>query len=324
MKNIVSIFLALIMLQSCKKAAFHDLGGNQTLKGIAIIYDTLSGTDTLTPLKNGKIFLRNAASQNGFLYSVSTDNQGYFSFTGIDPDSSYVIFSKTEKGSLGYFGERSYTAGSFTNMQSDTLPLFFDQEAQNGIHVIVRDLQGQPLPNLNAWVFNNPTLFASDTSAGRIFDIISNNNGVGNKFTIAPGRYYLRIKAQVGNLPLTGETAVDVAAKQLASVILTLTNNPLPRNGMEITVRDNYSTPINAVTVHAYRSRLLFENDTIQFNNSLFRIITGDNGKAAAYLIEPGEYFLRAIRVINSDTLIKTSSILVPEASINTAEIFMP
>jgi hypothetical protein len=309
-KYFLSVVIVLLFFR-CTKSSFNDLSGSQTLKGLVVLYDTLQGVQSIVPAKNFKIYIKYSGSSNGFLYSSNANGQAQFSFQGIDTARSYTIYAVSDTGVIKYYGEKIYPANSYSVIRPDTLKLYPSQQNQNGIHLIVTDELLRPVPNVTAWVFNNATLFASDTSAGRIFDMTVNNYGVNNRLNIAPGTYYLRVKTRIGGLDLAGEDTVVVPAAGIRDANLVLRNIPLARNGIEATITDMYSTPVAGANVYCYRSQYVFENDTIQFNNSLFTMNSNASGLASAYIITPGTYYLRAVKIINSDTLKKTATVSV-------------
>ncbi|GAA4318633.1 hypothetical protein [Flaviaesturariibacter amylovorans] len=302
--------VAALLCLSCSDKTYDDLAGADEIKGVAVIYDDLSGTTTSTPGKNLKIYLRNADDAAGFLYSTTANEQGRFVFGGIDRAKAYEVYASVDTGAVKYFGILRFAASNHA-ATGDSLKLSPSQTAQNGILLKVQDEQEIPIPGVTAWVFNNPFLFASDTSAGKIFDIPVNNYGIGYRLNLAPGMYYLRVKTRIGMLSLTGETSVSVPSNGIIDTTITLRNVPLARNGIEATITDTYGTLINGATVYAYRSQLLFERDTVSYTNSLFTMTSNAMGMASAYIIEPGTYYLRAIKVINTDTLKKTAVVLV-------------
>lgn len=320
-KYILPLVVAFLYL-SCGDKDYDDLSGTETIKGVAAVYDTLSGVSSLSITKNLKVYLRNKNDSTGFLYFVTTNEQGNFSFNGIDPLKSYSVYASIDTGSVKYTGTLDFPGGSHA-AATDTLKLFPSTIAQNGIHLMVKDEQGRPVPGITAWVFNSQILFTSDTSAGRVFDITVNNYGVGNRLNIAPGTYYLRAKTRIGNLDLAGETSVVVPAKGIADATIILRNIPLARNGIEATIKDNYLTPVSGAKVFAYKSQLLFERDTLSYSNSLFTMTSNQLGIASAYIIEPGTYYLRALKVINTDSLKATSVVTVTNNAITPVQMML-
>src|SRR4030095_6803858 len=319
MKKHLFTILAICMLAHCKKPSFDDLSGTATLNGVAFIYDTLTGVTSKTALKNAKVFIKKDNSSDGFLYSVNTNSQGEYSFSGIDEAKDYIVYASTDTGVVKYYGSLSYPANHLTDSQSDTLKLFPDSTNQNGIHLIVQDIMQGRVPNVTAWVFNSPVLFMADSSAGRIFDMTTNSYGVDNRYNVAPGTYYLRVKTKIGNLDLVGETNAVVSHKGIVPAIITLQNAALNRNGIEINTLDIFNTPISGAKVYCYRSYSVFLADTIQFNNNLFTMTSNDAGKATAYFLDPAIYYLRAIKTVNSQILKQTATVTVNNNSVTTA-----
>jgi len=323
MKKYLVSFIFVCLLAYCKKPGFDDLSGTATLQGVSFIYDTLSGVIFKTPLKNAKVFIKKDDGSDGFLYSVNTNPQGEYTFSGIDAAKKYIVYASTDTGTVKYYGELPYGADHSINDKSDTLKLYPDSTNQNGIHLVVQDITQARVPNVTAWVFNSPVLFAADTSAGRVFDMATNPYGVSNKFNIPAGTYYLRVKTRIGNLDLIGEKSVTVSEKGIAPVTITLQNAALNRNGMEINTLDIFNTPISGAKIYCYRSQAVFLADTIQFNNSLFTMTSNNAGKASAYVIDPAVYYLRAIKTVNSQTLKQTATVTVNANSVTTANMIL-
>jgi hypothetical protein len=323
MKKYIFSFILVCLLAYCKKPGFDDLSGTATLTGVSFIYDTLSGVTYKTPLKNAKVFIKKDDGSDGFLYSVNSNSQGEYSFSGIDEAKKYIVYASTDTGVVKYYGELPYGADYSIDNKSDTLKLFPDSTNQNGIHLIVQDITGSRVSGVTAWVFNSPILFAQDTSAGKIFDMATNPYGISNKFNIAAGTYYLRVKTRIGNLDLIGEQSVTVKDKGIAPVTITLQNAALNRNGIEVNTFDIFNTPISGAKIYCYRSYSVFLADTINFNNSLFTMTSNNAGKATAYVIEPAVYYLRAVKTINSQTLTQTATVTVNSNSVATANMIL-
>lgn len=308
--TILYLTIALLLFQ-CKKEEFNDLGGTYVLKGIVVTSDTLNGILQQSVAKNYKVYLKYDTTLNGYLYSTTADAQGKFSFNAIDTTRKYTIYALSDTGAVKYYGEILYQSGQYKKLIPDTLKLIPSQTTQNGMRIFSGDASTQPIPNVTVWVFNNAALFAADSSAGRIFEINTNTYGAGYKLNIAPGTYYLRARANIGNLKLWGEDTVEVKAQGITPDTLTLRTNQTNRNGIEATVLDKYLLPVDKANVYAYRSQQIFENDTTSFSNSLFIMGSNGSGLAAVYMIEPGTYYLRAVKVINKDTLMQTGTINV-------------
>ncbi len=300
-KNLLLIIISIFILQ-CKKTPFRDLSGDYTLKGIVMVYDTLGGVVNKTPGDSLRVYLKYDNGGTNYLNHVTTNDQGRYSFTGIEADKGYIIYAES-KPDLKYYGQITYPAKSFEDGKSDTLKLFPSQTAQNGIHLIVRDSIGGPVPKLTAWVFNSAVLFAADSSAGKLFDISTNEYGIGNKYNIAAGTYYLRIKTKIGNLSLSGENTVVVTESGIQNVNIILKSiPPTNRNGIELTVWDIYNTPVEGAKVYFYRSNSVFFADT-GYQQSLFTLTSNSAGLASSYIIDSALYYYKALKVVGADSL---------------------
>lgn len=318
-KKILLPLTACFFLSQCSKSDFDDLSGPDTIKGVVIIYDTLNGSTNLLAGKSSKVYLKYTDSTN-FIYSTTTDATGQYKFSGIDHSKKYSVYTSSDTGVVKYFGQLDYTNLSSNDDTPDTLKLYPSFINYNGIHLMVRDVQGGVIPNTTAWVFNSPVLFAADTSAGKAFDITTNTYGTGNRFNLTAGNYYIRIKTKIGNLDMVGEASIAVQPTGLHNMLLTIGTTPLPRNGIEIKVEDVFATPVNKAEIYAYRSFVDFSRDTSTFSNSLFRMISNPSGLASTYLIEPGTYYLRAIKVINIKDTLKDKKTIIVNAGIITKD----
>lgn len=300
MKNIFWIIIGCsCFCVACRKSPYHDLGGTETIKGVVILYDTLSGRVNKTSASGILVYLKYASDATGFLYSVKTDSQGKYSFAGISADSSYKIYARSELSPLMYYGELSLIPSDINGGRSDSLKLFPDISNQNGIHLIIEDEVGQRVGNLTAWVFNNPVLFTNDSSTGRIFDIVTNQYGVGNAFNLVADDYYLRIRARTPTSLLLAEKTVRVSGNGIENVILTVNS---VSNGIEFFTNDASNLPIVAARTYFYRSPIVRDLDST-FANSEFTLTSDAAGRATVYMIDPAVYYFHSVKTIRDTSL---------------------
>jgi|GEM_PF-2277078 len=313
MKKYILLLIGGFLLAQCQKdSGFNDLAGSTTLNGIAFIADSLNGPATLMLAPNLKVYLRYATQTSGYLTSNKADGLGQYSFNGIDPDSSYTVYAYTDTGVVKYYGEITYPPHTIVDRKSDTLKLYAAQQTQNGIHLLVQDTTSTRIPSVTAWVFNSLPLFHADTSAGRAFDLATNLYGVGNKFNLAPGNYYFRVKTHIGNRDMFGEASVTLDQVGIKTVVLVLRDITQDRNGIELTLNDKWSTPASNATAYFYRSyaSYLADSITIGAGNYLFPVTANAAGLAAIYNIDSAKYYFRAQKIIGTDTIRATDSIV--------------
>lgn len=310
MRNYIYLIIAGLLLTQCQKDSdFNDLGGSSILSGVVVIVDTLNGPVTRNTAPNLTVYLRYSSQVSGYLVSNKADALGQYTFNGIDPDSAYVVYAYTDTGAVKMYGQLSYAAKTVGLRKSDTLKLYAAQQTQNAIHLLVVDTTLAPVPNVTAWVFNSKVLFDADSSAGRMFDLPVNGSGVGNKFNLAAGTYYFRVKTRIGNMDVLGDTSAVVGATGITTVPLVLRNVTAQRNGIELTLHDIYGTPVNAATVYFYRLKSAYLADSVKAANYLFPLTSDAAGLAAIYNIDSATYYYRAEKIIGTDTLRATDSI---------------
>lgn len=315
MKNFILLIIAGLLLTQCQKDSdFNDLGGSSILSGIVLTIDTLNGPAVSKTAPNLMVYLRYHSQTSSYLVSSKADALGQYTFNGIDPDSSYVVYAYTDTGAVKLYGDIPYPAHTVSGRRSDTLKLYAAQQTQNGIHLMVTDTALKPVPNVTAWVFNSQVLFKADSSAGRTFDLPVNQFGVGTKINLPAGVYYFRVKTTIGNMNVLGESSATVGATGIMPVSLQVRNVTAQRNGIEISLQDKWATPVNQATVYFYRSRAAYLADSVKAMSYQFPLTSNAAGVAAIYNIDSAKYYFRAEKIIGTDTLRATDSIVDMQA----------
>ena len=308
MKKYILIILLGAFFYQCEKPEFNDLSGSNSISGVAIVRDTVSGAFLNYPLKKHEVFLRYKENKNGFLFSTFTNDQGQYLFNGINKDTTYIVygFSGSE---VKYYGEIEYSALTSDDNDPDTLNLFISQKAQNGIHIIVQDTLGNGIGKVKVLVYSSPIIFATDSMAGYIFELNTNEYGIANKFNLSPGSYYFRCKIYTGGLQLEGLDSIKIGTEGVKTIVISMSDVTPDKNGMEIHLLDVYETPIHKAHVLVYRSRSTFLLDTIDYSNYIYNLVSNDAGMATLYSIDSSKYYLRALSIFNQDTLQHLDSI---------------
>ncbi len=80
---------------------------------------------------------------------------------------------------------------------------------------------------------------------------------------------------------------------------------------------------MNGAVSYFYRSGSAFLADTNSYNNSLFKLTTNNAGLSSMYFVDSATYFLRTIKVINTDTLLNTDTINVNKTAITNRTILL-
>jgi hypothetical protein len=331
MKKITSylVFFLLIFIQ-CRKDTLPSpntnfSGGPYSINGVVMLYDTLNGNYSYHNLSGVTVYLRYKSNPSGYLYSVNANSLGQYSFSGINKDSSYTIYCEKDSNNVRYYNQLNYNSINITsNSASDTLKLYPSSKNQNGIHLIVFDALATRIPNITAWIFTSHSAFNASDSGGKSFNMTTNEYGVANKLNLAPGYYFLRVKTKIGTDSVKGEDSISINdITGIINSIITLKSFPSNKNGFELTIVDEDSTPIYNAKVFCYRSKLDFQLDDSTNADSLFSINSNQSGMAFKYNIDPALYYLRIIKQIGDSTFKKEDSIEVQTNAIRKKQVFL-
>lgn len=284
--------ISAIFILGCKKQ--NEKLENLYIRGRLFLTDTLTNLAIDSVLSNKVIRL---AEDNGdtlnFLYSDTTDNDGYFVFNLLnDGKTNFVIRYEEKINNIIYSTNQQVTKGQ-NNIAVEVTP---SQTKQNALHLIVADSANGRVVNTTAWVFNSALLFAADTSAGKIFDMTTDNvHGVSNKFNLPAGRYYLRIKTKIGNIDFKGEEIIDIENTGITTLVITINRLSQNHNGFQLLILDSLNTPVNNAQVYGYRSKAIFLIDSTNAN-SIFTLNSNNSGVATLSNIDSARYYLRTLK----------------------------
>lgn len=267
---------------------------------------------TINVFVNEQLFL--ADSSAGSIDTKTTDASGRVIFYNL-PKGTYYFRVRGRAGNTLFRADTSltYPARGFTPMTITVRPT---PVVKNGIEVRTLDEQGNVLPNAGVCLFNNRTLFLSDTCLGSIDNGNTDNAGRKNFYDLSPGRYYLLSTVRYNNTVYRAADSVEVTEQGIKAVPLVLKGSPEVRNESEITVLDVFDTPVYQTQLCLFNSRVLFAADTCLGN--IDQKNTGINGKAIFTNLSAGKYYIRA-RAQFGDLILKGADSI--EVS-NTGKIF--
>ncbi len=194
MKNKITsiLFCAIAAIACTKKEREEDL----YIRGRLFLTDTIILNKTDSPLAGKKVLL---SEDNGdtlnYLYSTTTDTDGYFIFDLInDGKNNFVVrFEESINGNI-YTGKVN-TAKGQTNV---LMPARLNTIKQNGFYGRTKDILGGGMPNTTVSIYNSLVLANLNINSGAVETLTTDNTGRFYKTRIAPGTYYLRAKKTVG------------------------------------------------------------------------------------------------------------------------------
>lgn len=188
----------LCVLFSCKKIVRDDLHGNLYIQGRLFTVDSLDQNSGIIaqPLGGRSVEIGYASDSTiNYLYKVTTDADGYFTFTTIDPTQTYVIFSRDTIGGVTYFNQSALikTSVSIDNL---VLKIHPSQIDQNGfVFTAIDSASKQPVNACSICLFRSHVLFEADTRQGATYTLTTNANGNAYQLNVAKGWYYANFKA---------------------------------------------------------------------------------------------------------------------------------
>jgi hypothetical protein len=225
MKKIFVLLMCCFGFVMCRKddsSSFHDLSGPNTLQGVAVLYDTMTGNYNYTIIKSLDVFIRDSSNPSTYLSKNKTDDHGRYAFNGIDTNKSYTVYASIDTGAIRFYGEINYPKNTTHNYQKDTLKLFPSPYNQNGMFIRTVDSLNGPLPNINIYVFYSKVKWLADDSVGKTFRLQSDLFGRALKMNVTPGWYYLTAIDSVGKLIIKAKDSIHINAQGINSKTIVL------------------------------------------------------------------------------------------------------
>jgi hypothetical protein len=210
--TIIILVSALSLLEVCcskYKAAPDDLGGQNYIRGRVFFADTLdydlSALNLPATYLPGVTVHVSYADSNNFIYSVSADVNGYFTFANLQ-NTKYWVYADTTLDSTVYYS--GYAPATLNNSSPDTIALtiYPSQTMQNGALYIVKDTSRVGfITGVNVCFFSSPAVFRQVASADSLVDsctgcnysAITNGAGRAYQLNMAPGFYNVLLTYQI-------------------------------------------------------------------------------------------------------------------------------
>jgi hypothetical protein len=169
MKRYMIYCLLMMTGLTCKKASKGDLGGQNEVVGKVFLVNAFEGNGQPQSGANINLLIRYLpASPDStqfdttyYLFSTPSGPDGIFTFTNLNPDSSYQIFAMTSI--MDSSAQDILYSGHYTIIPQSTyvakydaqLELTVDQQAQNGLLITTADANGQTLSGCTVCIFTS-------------------------------------------------------------------------------------------------------------------------------------------------------------------------
>ena len=300
---------------SCNK--YHQLKDIDLMKNPSYIHGRLFLTDTLTQSavdvpQSGKkitISLKDPADPLNFIYSTTTDAEGYFSFENVSADLKYrVSYSETIGGKL--YGADSNGVGAPSGQLALTARLLKNQ--QKGVVFTVTDSLGKKLAAAEVCLFTTPLASGAKACDGSNYSVKTDPNGRAPQFGLNSDRYYVLAKSTINGVFHIFRGSVVITNK-VEEVNVVLRTEPAPvTNGLKFLLTDEKDSPLGGARICLFNSKVLFDRDTCEASN--YSLITGPAGKASISDIPAGKYYILGEVALKDFKLIAKDSVVVGTA----------
>ncbi|GEO03362.1 hypothetical protein AAE02nite_10260 [Adhaeribacter aerolatus] len=326
MKGNFILLLILLFVSSCKKDDIKgDLSEKESIRGRLYLVDTLTQQNAPTPLSKKKVTLSYTSSPDlvNFLFSTTTDDDGYFNFMNLKKGTSYRIQYQETVEKVVYAALKDVEAPQ----EVIVLEANIATKKQSGFHLTVVDPQGEKISNVNVCIFTNKSVFEKGTCETSDYQLKSDAKGRVYKFGITEGDYFVKASIKIGDVDYSAtdtikviENNVEIKSLKLERVV------PIPV-GFQYTVTDTTGTKISGVNLCVFISRVVFGGRSC--SGSTYQLITDHNGKASKFGLNPGKYFvygtIKTYGKMKTDSTIfeNIDSLIVEENKITNRELIL-
>jgi hypothetical protein len=311
MKKLFILLLLFCFWQCNKKNEVNkdDLSGKDYIRGRLFLYDQLTQQANGTPLAEKKVSVGYESSPDSlnFLFSATTDKDGYFIFPNLKKNTAYRVYYEETMGGVLYRARDTAIAP----IDSLRLTAFVALTGQNGLHLTVLDPSGSAVNGVSSCVFNSPAItgYTNNACDGNTFKLTSDAFGHASRFSIAPGTYYINSSIDINGMPWISKDTIVVSTHITFDTI----RLKIP-NGMRFTVMDSLGTRVADASVCVFTSLALYQRDTCQGSN--FQLTSSVNGEASRYNLPQQRYYIYSTFITGSfiwatrDTIDMTTQII--------------
>lgn len=315
-RNIFIIIVIAFLQLTCTKTE-DDFKGTEKLAGRLSYRDIYSGDGIAKPLAKKIVRLAYSPSDTlNYLYSDSTDADGYFLFENVEKGRSYdLFFSDSINGTR-------YNAFATVAPPNTTINLMAgnDSTGQNGLYAETK-LNGQLIGGVRICIFNNLSQFNADTCNGSYRSDVSDNSGRKIFYNLLPGSYYIKAYKKIGPDFYLTSTTVPVVVGRLGIPRISFNlEKVVPVNTFAVHVQDLAPLPVSGITVGIYTNRAAYAADTT-VTNFYKSGLTEPDGNINFNDINPGKYYVRARMVISNVRIAGSDSITVTATGITTLPV---
>lgn len=198
MKNLL-IISAIFLFANCRKVVTEN--GDLYIRGRVFVNDIITKEELTVNKTSVKVQLSTDKSETDFIYSVSPDAEGYFTFElpyKKKVNTYYVRASITALNDdfVSDFVEVTKEGNAYPQK---TVSLYQDLEKKNYYNVFVYDSLNNTLPNSVLYFFTNPMIATNSFTTNASYTYTTSANGQFKLRGLAAGHYYVNAQAVYTN-----------------------------------------------------------------------------------------------------------------------------
>ncbi len=210
MKCIAVLTTLIIIGFSCKKNS-DDISGSNEINGKLYMENIFEGIQK-TILKSQQVFISKdiAASPSSFLFSTSSDINGYFSFKYLNNQQYGIHSEKMMNTTLGdnvlFSADTALSSG-----QNIEVVLRPDVKKQNGVYISCLDnlTPAGKIPMAKIYIYTSRVLAVNDTATlsglGSSYNLTAKLDGTAFKMNLPTDSLYINTIYTAGTLRLTSK-----------------------------------------------------------------------------------------------------------------------
>ncbi len=203
------IYIALFVTAiSCDKykSSRDDISQDLYLRGRAFVFDE-TGTLQVKPIGGKGINIGYSDDNtNNYIFSATSDANGYFLFEHLKKDTKYAIYSEYEDNGIRYNGR--FDTSFSKSLDSSYLNYKVSEKKQNGVIYTVKDLTSGLVNNCSICMFANN--FGNTSCNNPTYSLTSNPFGIASKFNMPAGvNYTVYFKATFGTTTLIATDVIN-------------------------------------------------------------------------------------------------------------------
>jgi hypothetical protein len=312
---IVCISFFLLIVFSCKKynEVNDNLKGNDFIRGRVFIDNSINGSN-LNPSKSNvvvKISIDNTG--DNFMYSLSSDSEGYFMFKNLSKEIKYSVFAEVTIDSIVYTNRCEVYAGN----DSFVLLLSPKNTEQSILKYEIVGPNDEPVLGCNLCMYNNALQAVDTNCVGSYWTTSSNKYGVAYKVNLPEGTYYTNFKIKYNNVNYLLKDTIHIFKEGIITKRVKLL--PSIENKIAYKITDSLGNIVSNCSVCGFTSSILSNDSCLNANWSINSLA---NGIASVSKIPTGNYYVFfKIKVGNNtyysnDTIYNFTNITIYEKTI--------